>query len=91
MFTQNRVPETAREGLELFPLSPSTAFRRHSPRTHLTPRKVIALCHLGMGTVRQRLGSPERAHEHLRTAVAMLRDMGMALWLADAEALLAKA
>ena len=58
---------------------------------HLGMRPLIAHCHLGMGTVRLRLGSPERAHEHLRTAVAMFRDMSMALWLEDAEALLAKA
>ena len=32
---------------------------------HLDMRPLIALCHLGMGTLHQRLGPPERAHEHL--------------------------
>jgi len=43
-----------------------------------------------MGKLHRRLGAPERRHEHLATAVAMLCSMGMRLWLEGAEASLAK-
>jgi tetratricopeptide (TPR) repeat protein len=51
---------------------------------------LAALCHLGMGKLHRRIGPPERAREHLDTAVAMLRSMGMRLWLDDAETSLAR-
>jgi class 3 adenylate cyclase/tetratricopeptide (TPR) repeat protein len=53
-------------------------------------RPLAALCHLGMGKLRQRIGELERAREHLATAAGMLRSMGMKLWLDEAEATLAK-
>jgi predicted ATPase/class 3 adenylate cyclase len=55
----------------------------------LDMRPLAALCHLGMGKLHQRMGPPERAREHLTTAAAMLRRMGMRLWLEEAEASLA--
>jgi class 3 adenylate cyclase/tetratricopeptide (TPR) repeat protein len=58
--------------------------------SELDMRPLAALCHLGMGKLHQRMGPPERAHEHLTTAAAMLRSMGMQLWLDEAEASLAK-
>jgi tetratricopeptide (TPR) repeat protein len=56
----------------------------------LDMRPLAALCHLGAGKLHQRLGSPERAREHLTTATAMLQSMGMRLWLEEAEATLGK-
>ena len=56
----------------------------------LDMRPLVALCHLGMGKLHQRIGPPEHAHEHLTAAAAMLRSMGMRLWLEEAEASLAK-
>ena len=52
----------------------------------LDMRPLVALCHLGMGKLHQRRGSPEQTHEHLTTAIEMLRGMGMQLWLEEAEA-----
>ena len=49
-------------------------------------RPLIAHCHLGLGTLYRRTGQRERAHEHLHTAVAMYREMGMTYWLEQAEA-----
>jgi tetratricopeptide (TPR) repeat protein len=57
--------------------------------TELDMRPLAALCHLGMGKFHQRTNQPERAREHLATAAAMLRPMGMQLWLEEAEAGLA--
>ncbi len=53
-------------------------------------RPLGALCHLGMGKLYQRIGSPERASEHLNAAAAMLRSMGMRLWLDEAETALVR-
>jgi tetratricopeptide (TPR) repeat protein len=57
----------------------------------LDMRPLAALCHLGMGKLHRRAGPPELAREQLNAATAMLRDMGMQLWLAEAEAGLATA
>jgi predicted ATPase/class 3 adenylate cyclase len=57
--------------------------------SELDMRPLAALCHLGMGKLHQRTGPPEHAREHLTTAAAMLRGMGMQLWLDEAEARLA--
>jgi class 3 adenylate cyclase/tetratricopeptide (TPR) repeat protein len=58
--------------------------------TELDMRPLAALCHLGMGKLHRRIGSPELARERLTTAAAMLRSMGMRLWLDEAEAILSK-
>jgi tetratricopeptide (TPR) repeat protein len=49
-------------------------------------RPLVARCHLGLGTLYGRAGTPARAREHLTTAVAMFRDMDMRLWLERADA-----
>jgi hypothetical protein len=48
---------------------------------------LVALCHLGMAKLHQRMGAAESAREHLGTARTMLGDMGMRLWLEEADAL----
>jgi tetratricopeptide (TPR) repeat protein len=54
--------------------------------SELEMRPLIAHCHLGLGNLHRRIGTPEPAREHLATATAMLREMGMRLWLEEAEA-----
>jgi tetratricopeptide (TPR) repeat protein len=49
-------------------------------------RPLVAHCHLGLGKLYRRTGKPERAEEHLTTATAMYREMGMTYWLEKAEA-----
>jgi DNA-binding SARP family transcriptional activator len=49
-------------------------------------RPLVAHCHLGLGTLRARTGRCRQAAEHLDTAAAMYRDMGMVCFLARAEA-----
>jgi class 3 adenylate cyclase len=48
-------------------------------------RPLIAHCHLGLGKLYRRDGKREQAQEHLTTATAMYRDMGMTYWLEQAE------
>jgi hypothetical protein len=54
-------------------------------------RPLVAHCHLGFGKLHRRTGDPAKAEEHLATATAMYREMGMGSWLnkvmADAESL----
>ena len=49
-------------------------------------RSLVAHCHLGLGKLYRRTGKCEQAQEHLTTAAAMYRDMGMTYWLEKAEA-----
>jgi tetratricopeptide (TPR) repeat protein len=49
-------------------------------------RPLVAHCHLGLGRLARRAGGVPQAREHLTTAAAMYGDMGMATWLAQAEA-----
>ena len=49
-------------------------------------RHLVAHCHLGFGRLRARTGRIERAREHLATAAAMFRAMGMKFWLGRSEA-----
>ena len=49
-------------------------------------RPLVAHCHLGLGTLHRRAGKREQASEHLATATTMYREMGMRLWLDQAEA-----
>ena len=54
-------------------------------------RPLQAHCHLGIGKLHRRLAHLDEAHAELATAVSMLREMGMAFWLPEAEAELAQA
>jgi hypothetical protein len=54
-------------------------------------RPLQAHCHLGLGKLFARAGDKSKAREHLGTAVGMMREMGMGLWLLQAEAALAEA
>jgi tetratricopeptide (TPR) repeat protein len=54
--------------------------------TELGMRPLVAHCHLGLGTLYRRIGNRAKAEEHLTTAAAMYRAMGMNFWLARAEA-----
>src|SRR5262249_22904846 len=49
-------------------------------------RPLVAHCHLGLGKLYRRTGKREDAQEHLTTATAMYREMGMTYWLEEAEA-----
>ena len=49
-------------------------------------RHLVAHCHLGLGRLHKQTGQPVRAREHLSTATAMFREMGMKFWLEKAEA-----
>jgi hypothetical protein len=49
-------------------------------------RPLVAHCHLGLGKLYRRTGKPEQTQEHLATATAMYREMGMTYWLEKAEA-----
>jgi tetratricopeptide (TPR) repeat protein len=49
-------------------------------------RPLVAHCHLGLGKLYRRTDKREQAQEHLTTAIAMYRDMGMTYWLEKAEA-----
>jgi len=48
-------------------------------------RPLIAHCYVGLGELYQRSGDLRLAKEHLNKGVAMMRDMGMGLWLQKAE------
>ena len=47
-------------------------------------RPLIAHCHLGLGTLYRRVGRRDGAREHLITAIAHFREMGMEGWLEQA-------
>jgi tetratricopeptide (TPR) repeat protein len=49
-------------------------------------RPLAAHCHLGISKLYWRTGKREQAREHLTTATAMYREMGMTNWLEKAEA-----
>jgi tetratricopeptide (TPR) repeat protein len=49
-------------------------------------RPLVAHCHLGLGKLYRRTDKREQAQEHLATATAMYREMGMTYWLEKAEA-----
>jgi tetratricopeptide (TPR) repeat protein len=50
-------------------------------------RPLVAHCRFGLGKLYQRVGRRDEAREHLTTAVAMYREMGMRFWPEQAEAL----
>jgi class 3 adenylate cyclase/tetratricopeptide (TPR) repeat protein len=51
-------------------------------------RPLVAHCHLGLGTLYQKMGRDEDAQAQLTTAAEMYRAMEMPFWLAKAEAAL---
>jgi tetratricopeptide (TPR) repeat protein len=51
----------------------------------LSMRPLVAHCHLGLGKLYRRTGDRAKAEEHLGTASAMYREMGMGFWLEKAE------
>jgi hypothetical protein len=51
----------------------------------LEMRPLAARCHLGLGLLHGAASRADAAREHLTTATVMLREMGMRLWLAQAE------
>jgi class 3 adenylate cyclase/tetratricopeptide (TPR) repeat protein len=53
--------------------------------SELGMRPLVAHCHLGLGRLYRRTGDGTRAAEHVSTAVAMYRQMGMRFWLDRAE------
>src|SRR5262249_53550050 len=53
--------------------------------TELGMRPLAAHCHLGLGKLHRRTGDQAKADEHLTTAAAMYREMGMTFWLEKAE------
>ena len=67
-------PPRRREGLERRVQDPGTAAR------------ALGLAVRPAGDLLRRVGRLEEAHAELATAVSMLREMGMAHWLPEAEA-----
>jgi tetratricopeptide (TPR) repeat protein len=49
-------------------------------------RPLVAHCHLGLGKLYRRTDNREQAQEHLTSATAMYREMGMTYWLEQAGA-----
>jgi class 3 adenylate cyclase/tetratricopeptide (TPR) repeat protein len=49
--------------------------------TSLSMRPLVAHCHLGLGKLYRRTGKRDQAQEHLTTATALYRAMGMTYWL----------
>jgi hypothetical protein len=49
-------------------------------------RRLVAHCHLGLGTLYRCAGQREQAQEHLTTATTMYWEMDMRFWLEQAEA-----
>jgi tetratricopeptide (TPR) repeat protein len=47
----------------------------------LEMRPLVARCHLGLGTLYRRGGTPHEAREHLTRAMTMFREMHMPFWL----------
>src|SRR5262249_10008594 len=54
-------------------------------------RPLVARCHLGLGTLYQKIGRAGEAQAELATAAEMYRSMEMPFWLGKAEAALAEA
>jgi class 3 adenylate cyclase/tetratricopeptide (TPR) repeat protein len=53
--------------------------------SELEMRPLLAHCHFGLGRLYRRTGNLEQAQQHLMTATAMYRDMGMTYWLEKLE------
>jgi hypothetical protein len=59
--------------------------RRDDEEVYMKIFELVAHCHLGLGKLYRRTGQREQAREHLTTATAMYREMGMTYWLEKAE------
>jgi class 3 adenylate cyclase/tetratricopeptide (TPR) repeat protein len=59
--------------------------------SELSMRPLVAHCHLGLGELHRRAGDRTKAEQHLATATSMYREMGMSVWLEQAEAALGAA
>jgi tetratricopeptide (TPR) repeat protein len=53
-------------------------------------RPLVAHCHVGLGKLYKRAERQQQSKEHLTTAITMMREMEMGLWLERAEAELKK-
>jgi class 3 adenylate cyclase/tetratricopeptide (TPR) repeat protein len=53
--------------------------------SELEMRPLAAHCQLGLGKLLRRTGKREQAHKNLTTATAMYSEMGMSLWLGQAQ------
>ena len=53
-------------------------------------RPLVAHCHLGLGTLYQKIDRDEQAQVELATAAELYRGMEMAFWLERAETALAR-
>jgi tetratricopeptide (TPR) repeat protein len=53
-------------------------------------RPLVAHCHLGLGTLHNRIGRGNQARTDLAAAIALYRAMEMTFWLPQAEAALAQ-
>jgi Tetratricopeptide repeat len=49
-------------------------------------RPLVAHCHLGLGRLYRRTGDGARAETQLAAALTMYRELGVGVWLAQAEA-----
>jgi tetratricopeptide (TPR) repeat protein len=79
------------EALALRLLAEATLHEESSRRAlalagELGMRPLIAQCHLDLGKLCRRIERAAEAREHLTTAAAMFRDMGMTCWLDKSEA-----
>jgi hypothetical protein len=54
-------------------------------------RPLQSRCHLELGRLFVAAGEKAKARDHLATATAMMREMGMGIWLEQAETALADA
>jgi tetratricopeptide (TPR) repeat protein len=62
-----------------------TAYKEALARASaLGMRPLVAHCHLGLGKLHRRRGDGVKGREHLTTAIAMYREMGMRFWLEQA-------
>jgi tetratricopeptide (TPR) repeat protein len=54
--------------------------------SELGMRPLVAHCHLGLGKLYGRTGTPDQAQDHLAAATTLYREMDMRWWLEQAEA-----
>jgi tetratricopeptide (TPR) repeat protein len=73
-------------------IEPAEAYYRQALALaeELGMRPLVAHCHLGLGSLYQRLGRAEEARGELVTAAELYRAMEMAFWLGRAEGTLAQ-
>jgi tetratricopeptide (TPR) repeat protein len=73
------------------PAKAEDAYRRAAAIAEtLQMRPLVAHCHLGRGRLASRQGDRTAATVQLSSAIALLREMGMELWLGQAEAELSR-